>query len=44
VLGITGEAEHAEGVRRSLEDPERAVRDAAERALQLLQDRLDRQL
>lgn len=44
VLGITGEAEHAEGVRRSLRDPERTVRDAAERALQLLQDRLDRPL
>lgn len=44
VLGVTGEAEHAEGVRRGLDDPESAVRDAAERALQLLQDRLDRPL
>ncbi len=44
VLGITGEAEHAEGVHRGLEDPEPAVREAAERALQLLQDRLDRRL
>lgn len=43
-LGMTGEAEHAEGVRRGLEDPEPAVRGAAERALQLLQDRLDRPL
>lgn len=44
VLGVTGEAEHAEGVRRGRDDPEPAVRDAAERALQLLQERLDRPL
>lgn len=44
VLGVTGEAEHAEGVRHGLDDPEPAVRGAAERALQLLQDRLDRPL
>ena len=33
VLGVTGEAEHADGIRQALVDPEPAVRDAAGRAL-----------
>lgn len=44
LLGVTGEAEHADGVRRALDDPQPAVREAAERALQRLVDRLDRPL
>ena len=42
VLGVTGEAEHADGIRQALDDPEAEVTDAAERALQRLQNRLDR--
>ena len=44
VLGVTGEGEHADGIRRALDDSEPAVRDAAERALRALEDRLDRPL
>jgi len=44
VLGVTGEAEHADGIRQALVDPEPAVRDAAERALSRLEERLDRPL
>jgi HEAT repeat protein len=42
VLGVTGEVEHADGIRQALDDSEPAVAEAAERALQRLQDRLDR--
>lgn len=42
VLGATGEAEHVDALRTALDDPEPSVRSAAERALHLLQRRLDR--
>ena len=44
VLGVAGEGEHVVGVRRALDDPEPAVREAAGRALRRLEDRLDRPL
>ncbi len=40
-LGIVGDTEHVDVVRRLLTDPEPAVRAAAERALARLADRLD---
>lgn len=44
VLGATGEAEHAAGIRKALNDPDQHVRAAAERALKQLERRLDRQV
>ena len=44
VLGVTGEAEHADAVRRALDDADASVSAAAERALRTLQRRLDRPL
>lgn len=42
VLGVAGEAEHADAIRDALDDPEESVRTAAERALRQLERRLDR--
>ncbi|MEO6999904.1 MAG: HEAT repeat domain-containing protein [Terracoccus sp.] len=44
VLGAVGEAEHAYGIRDALDDEDRAVRSAAERAWTRLEARLDRLL
>ena len=44
VLGVAGEAEHAGGIRQALDDSDSAVRDAADRALSRLEERLDRPL
>lgn len=44
VLGVTGEAEHASGIRQARDDPDPTVRDAADRALNRLEERLDRHL
>ncbi len=41
-LAVTGEAEHANPIRGALDDPDDAVRSAAERALRTLERRLDR--
>lgn len=43
-LAAVGEYEHAAAIKVALDDPEPAVREAAERALRLLADRLDRPL
>ena len=44
VLGVAGEAEHVDPVRAALVDPEESVRTAGERALRMLERRLDRPL
>jgi hypothetical protein len=44
VLGVTGETEHADGIRQALDDSDSEVRDAADRALSRLRERLDRPL
>lgn len=44
VLGITGETEHADGIRQALHDPDSAVQEAADRALSRWEERLDRPL
>lgn len=42
VLGALGEAEHVEAVLSARDDPEQAVREAAARAIRLIERRLDR--
>ncbi len=44
VLGVTGEAEHADAIRSAFDDADPSVRVAAERALRTLRGRLDRPL
>jgi len=41
-IGAAGEAEHAEALQQLLDDPDRSVRVAAEKALARLEQRLDR--
>jgi hypothetical protein len=43
-LAVVGEAEDADAVRDCLDDPERSVAAAAERALSVMSQRLDREL